>query len=132
MKISELDPRRVIALSVGDSLAAAAGAMSEEDIGAVAVFDSHGLRGIISERDLIRALGDEIDLEGEEVDDYMTTTAVLIEEDRTLEDAILQMDEHGIRHLIVAQSGDPVGMISVRDVIAALATAAASRSVSVS
>ena len=120
VKIGELDPRRIIALSLGDSLATAARLMSDEEIGALAVFDSHGLRGVFSERDLVRALADDVDLR-EEIDDYMTTAAVVIDIDRSLDEAIDHMDEYGVRHLVVTRGGDPVGMISARDVIAALA-----------
>jgi CBS domain-containing protein len=120
MKVRDLRPRPIVSLTLGDTLADAAKALTEEDIGALAVFDSHGVRGVLSERDLVRAIADDADFAESEIVEYMTRAPVLIDQEMSVDDAILQMYEHGVRHLIVTDDAEPSGMISVRDVLGAL------------
>ena len=120
MKVKELRPRMPVTVSKSESLKAVAKLLADEDIGALVVVGPHGLDGVISERDLVRAISDGCDLDEVEVCDYMTDAAVVSQEEAVIGDAISKMNTMGIRHVVVASRGDVSGMISMRDVVALL------------
>lgn len=91
-----------------------------EEVGAVAVFGAHGIAGILSERDIVRAVADRVDIDETTVDEYMTQTAVTIKPDEGVHEAMAIMSEFGCRHLLVEEEGGICGMISVRDIVAIL------------
>lgn len=122
MKVRDLKPRDIIDVMRGESLRAAAKHLADDDIGAVAVFDSTGAVGVLSERDLARAVADGGDLDDTPVDDYMTEAPIKIEADSAIGGAVAKMNEFGVRHLLVDDQGDVTGMISMRDVVALLGT----------
>ncbi len=120
MRIRELKPRMPVSVSKAESLSGAAKLLADEDIGALVVVGSPGVAGVISERDLVRAIADGCDLDLTEVCEYMTESPVACEEDAALGDAIGKMNESGIRHVVVTSDGDVTGMISMRDVVGLL------------
>ena len=122
MKIKELKPRMPVTVTKSESLASAAKLLSDEDIGALVVYEPNGLAGIISERDIVHAVADGLDLAETEVCEYMTQAPVVAQEDAVIGDAIAKMNDSGIRHVVVASDGDVTGMISMRDIIALLGT----------
>jgi len=122
MKVSDLKPRSVIDISPEDTLRDAARHLADDDIGALAVFDSHGAAGVLSERDLARAVADEADLDVTPVEDYMTNAPIKVGATSSLGDAISKLNEFGVRHLLVVEEGDITGMISMRDILALLGT----------
>ena len=122
MKISELRPRMPVTVSKNESLASAAKLLADEEIGALVVFEPQGLAGVLSERDIVRAIADGFDLEETEVCEYMTEAAVVAEETAVIGDAIAKMNDSGIRHVVVTSDGDVSGMISMRDIVALLGT----------
>lgn len=120
MKVLEASQGRLVTIFENESLKEAANRLVDEDVGALVVYGSRGVRGIISERDLIRAFSDDVDFEVAEVDEYMTEAPVSINQDSTLRRAVEKMDEYSIRHLLVLAEGEPVGVLSVRDVVHAM------------
>jgi predicted transcriptional regulator len=122
MRVTDLKPRSIIEVAREDSLREAARHLADDDIGALAIFDATGAAGILSERDLARAVADEVDLDKTPVEDYMTSAPVRVAADSALGDAIAKINEFGVRHLLVDDDGDITGMISVRDVMALLGT----------
>ncbi|MBK5227126.1 MAG: CBS domain-containing protein [Actinobacteria bacterium] len=122
MKIKELRPRMPVTIPKSESLGAAAKLLADEDIGALVVFEPNGLAGVISERDIVRAIADGCDLAEIEVCEYMTEAPVVAEDDAVIGDAIAKMNETGIRHVVIVTDGDVSGMISMRDIVALLGT----------
>lgn len=120
MKVEEASRGRLVTIWENEALLEAARRLADEDIGALVVYGSLGARGIFSERDLTRAIADGADLEKVEVDEYMTESPVSISKGSTLRRAVEKMDEHGIRHLVVLDENEPVGVLSVRDVVHAM------------
>lgn len=123
MRVSDLDPRSTITVPGGETLRGAAKLLADDDIGALAVFNATGLAGIFSERDLARAVADGADLDEEQVGDYMTESPVTVDIRDAVGAAISKMNEYSVRHLVVIDQGDVVGMVSIRDVLALLGTA---------
>ena len=122
MKIRDLHPRMPVTISKAATLASAAKVLMDEDIGALVVYEPKGLAGVISERDIVRAVADGFDFEETEVCEYMTEAPVVSDEEAPLGDAISKMNESGIRHVIVASGNEIAGMISMRDVVALFGT----------
>lgn len=128
------DPVRVlvsgtpVTVRVTTSLRAAAGIMSDEEVGLVVVEGDDGTVGVLSERDIVRAMSDGADPDADEVVAFATTDLASIEPDTSIEEAAVAMQEANIRHLVVTQDGDLIGVISMRDLVAAAVEEIRSRS----
>jgi CBS domain-containing protein len=116
MEIGPLISRRVVAVGPEHSLAEAARRMSSAKTGSAVVSIEDGRPGIITERDLMRAVADGADLEGTRVEDYMTSEAMTASPSWTVREAGRAMLDGGFRHLIVLQDNGSVGgVLSIRD-----------------
>ncbi|MGF1477067.1 MAG: CBS domain-containing protein [Geminicoccaceae bacterium] len=97
----------------------AAKLMAEHNIGAVVVLDKAGeIAGIISERDITRALardGDQI--VSHDVGDLMTKDVVTTDRSASVQNLMRRMTEHRIRHLPVVEDNQLLGVISIGDVV---------------
>ena len=94
----------------------AARAMHGRGVGAVLVLDAGRLVGILTERDMLRAVatGHEPD---ESVAEWMTHHPETIESTDTTEHAGVLMIHGGFRHLPVVDGGELVGILSLRDLM---------------
>jgi signal-transduction protein with cAMP-binding, CBS, and nucleotidyltransferase domain len=90
--------------------------MVAKDVGAVLVFDDDGLCGILTERDVLRAVADGID-EKTLVRDRMTTNPETLDAGDTTQHAAVLMIHGGFRHLPVVEQGEVVGVLSIRDLM---------------
>ena len=99
--------------------------LTADGIGLLVVVGSTGPRGVVTERDLVRAVADDVDLDLERVGDLTSDRPVQVAIDATLEEAAAAMLGAEIRHLLVHDREVVVGVISVRDVLAALVRDAA-------
>jgi CBS domain-containing protein len=109
-----------VVLSIGPShtLRAAARLMSKRGVGAAVVVDPDGHGpGIITERDLLNAIGADMNPDSELVADHLTRDVVLAEPGWSLEEAAAAMVKGGFRHLLVVERGEMAGILSVRDVV---------------
>jgi len=122
MRIEELKPREAITVEPSESLLEAAKHLADDDIGALIVFSSRGPVGVFSERDLARAVADEVDVTFAQVGDYMTESPITVDLRSGLGDAIAKMNDFGVRHVVVTDENDVVGMVSMRDLVALLGT----------
>lgn len=128
------DAMSTVVLTIGPAhtLRQAARLMAVRRIGAAVVLDSDtwGL-GILTERDILNAIGAGLNPDVETAHDHTTTDVVFATPEWTLEDAASAMVHGGFRHLIVLDGRDPVGVVSVRDIIrcwAPVRTAASTQS----
>lgn len=96
--------------------------LSENDIGAVIVADDAGnLTGILSERDVTRAVADiGPELMYENVERVMSANVITCAPSETVVAALTRMNQHNIRHLPVIDEDAIVGMVSIRDLMAAV------------
>lgn len=95
----------------------------ENDIGAALVRGANGgLSGVISERDVVRALAEGADPDEESVGDYMTLDVEFAPADATAAQLADTMIADAIRHLPIEDGdGKVLGVLSIRDVLAAVA-----------
>jgi len=109
-----------VVLSIGPahSLREAASLMMKRKVGSAVVLDpdNSGL-GILTERDVLHAIGSGQDPDAEIAGTHLTKDVVYASPTWTLEQAAEAMMRGGFRHLIVVEDDDVVGMISVRDIV---------------
>lgn len=92
--------------------------MTEAKVGALLVMEDNKLVGIISERDYTRKVILETKSSRETpVKDIMTSEVLTVTSDQSIEDCMKIMSEHHIRHLPVVENGQPIGVLSVMDVV---------------
>ena len=78
--------------------------------------DSQGI-GIMTERDVLYAIGAGLDCDTERTAAHLTWDVVYAGPDWTLTDAAAAMARGGFRHLVVIEEGEVLGVISVRDIM---------------
>lgn len=103
-----------------DTIRAAAKRMSLEGIGSLGVVESGALLGMITERDVLRAVAEGADPEAVRVDVYMTSPADFLSPDADISDAVSWMLATGHRHLPVVEDGRLLGIASIKDVLWAM------------
>jgi len=108
----------VLTIGPGHKLREAAQKMTERSVGAALVIDEEapGPR-IISERDILVSIGRGEDPDAELVSDHMTDTVITAAPDWSLERAAAEMSKRHIRHLVVVEGGEAVGVLSMRDIM---------------
>ncbi|MER5211084.1 CBS domain-containing protein [Streptomyces sp. NPDC002838] len=114
------DAMSTVVLTIGPThtLRQAAALMSARRIGAAIVLDPDaGGIGILTERDVLNSVGQGQSPDTEPVHAHTTTDVVFAAPAWTLEEAAHAMAHGGFRHLIVLDHGEPVGIVSVRDII---------------
>ena len=100
----------------GTTLDDAVRAMRERDGGSVLVVDDERLVGIITARDVLRAVAGDVSPSDVSVGQWMTASPVTVSASTTLDVAETLMTEYGIHHLPVVEDERPVGMVGLRDV----------------
>jgi signal-transduction protein with cAMP-binding, CBS, and nucleotidyltransferase domain len=109
-----------VSLTVGPShtLREAAAMMVEKGTGAALVSDAESpTPGIVTERDLLISVGGGEDPDVELVGEHMAERLIAAEPDWSLERAAAEMSRRGVRHLVVFEDGDAVGVLSMRDIV---------------
>lgn len=102
------------------TLLEAAGAMEGSDLGSLAVVEGRELLGLVTERDIRRAVAAGTDLETP-VSKVMSGDPDTFDPDLDVWDAASWIAESGYRHLpIVGDDGDLLGVVSIRDLLKAL------------
>lgn len=99
-----------------DTLSSAADRMWRQQTGSLIVMDEAKLVGIITERDVLRAVARGVDPTTTTVRDAMSTDVITVGPNVLLRDAAREMAHRWIRHLPVVSGGEIVGMVSMRDV----------------
>jgi CBS domain-containing protein len=109
----------VISISPTAAILEVADVLAEHKIGAVFVMgDGDKLVGIISERDIVRALAQRgSELAGAKVSEYMTSELITCAPDATIDQIMALMTQGRVRHLPVLDKGKLCGMISIGDIV---------------
>jgi len=106
---------KLITLSADASISDAAKVMEKNNVGSVLIVEEGKLKGIFTERDIVRAIAKNIPVT-EKIGNVMTTDVITVCEDDYLSKAVYIVSEKGIRHLPVTdKEGNLVGIISAKD-----------------
>src|SRR5919204_1150649 len=123
MRVSDIMTEAAVSDRPDDTLAEAARRMWEQQTGSLLVMEGSDLLGIITERDILRAVATGTELEKTRVEEVMARDLVTIDPSASLREAAHVMTDKWIRHLPVLDRGRLVGIISQRDLSGVLGTA---------
>ena len=113
-----LQNRELFHVEENDTVANVVRRMAEIRVGAILVFEGEQLRGVFSERDLMkRVVLERLDPELTLVKNVMSTDIATIDETASLEDAMEAMHAHNCRHLPVTRGTRVVAFLSMRDLM---------------
>jgi CBS domain-containing protein len=108
----------VLTVGPGHTLREAAAAMCGRRVGAAVVLDPEAPGpGVITERDILMAVGAGQDPDAERVADHLTSTVTYASPDWSLEKAAATMVGGGFRHLVVVEGQELAGILSIRDIV---------------
>ncbi|MEM3835425.1 CBS domain-containing protein [Pyrobaculum sp.] len=126
MKIRELVRRDHLVYCYADEpIECAVAKMYASNVGSVVVVDRTGSPvGIITERDIVRLLAEEVDFKTP-LERVARKNLVTASPDDTVIATAVKMIEKNIRHIPVVEGGRVIGVVSIRDVLRALVTAEA-------
>ena len=117
MDVGSVYRPEVFTIRADESLAEAASSMQYNEVSALPVFDGDRLAGIVTERDIVRAVADGVDPQETEVAGYMTQDPASISPETSVGEAAERMLELGVRHFPVMMGDEVLGMISIRDLL---------------
>ena len=115
--LAEIVKPNYITVAPEDTLGEVAERMTSANVGAVIVRDHGRLIGILTERDMLRAMAARVHTSDARVRVWMTEDPITAPADMTLEDAAQVMLDHGFRHLPVVDGETILGVVSLRRVL---------------
>ena len=118
MALRDLMNTRVVAARPGTSVATAAAAMVEANVGSAVVMQGKFLAGILTERDVLRAAASGEDLSASLVSEWMTPDPQSARPGTTIDEATQIMLLNGFRHLPIVEGREVCGVVSLRDLFA--------------
>ena len=114
--VAEFMTSDVLAVAPEDTIGEAAQKMVENGVSSVVVSDFGRLIGILTERDLTRAVAGRTHSSEARVREWMTADPITVSASTPVEEAARTMLDQGFRHLPVVEDERPVGIVSIRDV----------------
>ena len=109
---------QVVSVSLDAKVSAAVKILSEKRIGAVLVMNGSKIEGILSERDIVRVLGERgAGALDEPVKNVMTAKVITCRERDAVSQIMEKMTSGKFRHLPVVENDRVVGLISIGDVV---------------
>ncbi|HEV2034169.1 MAG TPA: CBS domain-containing protein [Candidatus Dormibacteraeota bacterium] len=121
MKVRDLPPGPLLSVEPETTIAEVARQMRNDDSDSIAVMSEGRLVGIITERDLVKAIADGVDPQQARADVVMTGDPATVDADEDVAMVAVKMMRLGVRHLpVVNKAGKPVGLVSARNLVAIL------------
>src|ERR1700687_3816054 len=111
----EGEAQQMVTGEASTSLVAAVTVMGMQGVGAVLVIEKGRLEGIFTERDLVRAMSNDIGASSQPVVHWMTRNPVTVGPEASVEEALEIMLNGHFRHLPVMEGERLVGVVSIRD-----------------
>jgi CBS domain-containing protein len=117
MKLGSLVGGSATVIGLEATVADAAEALVEDGVGSLGVVDGRRLVGIITERDVVRAVASGSDPEEVLVSDWMSDAPDTFSPDVEVSEAAAWLLEVGYRHMPVMDGGELLGIVSIRDIL---------------
>ena len=117
--ILKVKGRNVVTTTADKSLLDVAELLEQNDIGCVVIEGGDGqVAGVVSERDVVRAIGKSgAKILRERVSVYMTQTVVTAREADPIDRLMSEMTVHRFRHMPVVERGQLIGLVSIGDLV---------------
>jgi CBS domain-containing protein len=112
--VSDIMSSPVLTVSQDTTIADAAAELAAEHVGSLVV-GADIIEGILTETDVVRAVGDGLDLESTPVSEVMTDPVVTIRPHESVRVAGERMGHNGVKKLPVTDDGEPVGIVTTTD-----------------
>ena len=119
MNVRSIFRPMVVSVDGDEPLVAVAENMQNEQVGSVVVMVGGRFAGILTERDLTRAVAEGADPKVDTARDYMTEAPAAVRLDADVHEVASTMFEYECRHLPVVsdRGGQVIGMVSIRDLL---------------
>ncbi len=122
MNVSDLMTQAAVTDAPDDTLAEAAAKMRQQQTGSLLVMEGEALAGIVTERDVLKVVGEGQDPKSVSLRDVMSTDVVTVDPEKSVQEAARIMFEKWFRHLpVTTPDGKVVGIISLRDLLSLVA-----------
>ncbi len=112
--------RHLVTVDPTITLRRAAKVMNDRGVGCAVVVEKERVTGIVTERDVLRAIAEDGNMDETTVGEVMTRDVISGSPGWELLKAVDTMNEGGFRHLLVMEMDDPVGIVSLRDLMSAM------------
>jgi len=109
--------RHLLTVDTKATLRRAAKVMTDRGVGCAVVIEKERVAGIITERDILHAVAHERNVDDTTVESVMTRDVVSGAPGWDVTRAVKAMTDGGFRHLLVMEMDDPVGIVSLRDLM---------------
>ncbi len=113
--------RHLVTVDQNASLRRAAQVMTDRGVGCAIVIEKEQVAGIITERDILHAVAHSQNVDETKVDTVMTRDVISGAPGWDLLKAVNTMTSGGFRHLLVSEMNDPIGIVSMRDLLDTMA-----------
>ncbi len=108
----------VVTINSDATVAELLAGLAEHNIGAMVVAGPDGIKGIVSERDVVRQLHNHgASVLSQPVDKIMTSVVSSCSKEDTVDSLTLLMTENRVRHVPVLENGKLIGIVSIGDVV---------------
>jgi CBS domain-containing protein len=114
--VGELMTSDVLTVAPEDTIGETAQKMVELGVSSAVVSDYGRLIGIVTERDLTRAVAGRVHSSEARVREWMTSEPITLARDSSAGEAARIMLEHGFRHIPIVEDEHTIGIVSIRDV----------------
>lgn len=113
--------RHLVTVDPASTLRRASQVMTDRGVGCAIAVENERVAGIITERDILHSVAKELNVDTTTVADVMTRDVVSGAPGWDLIKAVKTMTDGGFRHLLVMEMDDPVGIVSLRDLMDSMA-----------
>jgi len=117
MTIDNLIGDDVVTVADDATLLGVAQTLTEADVSAVVVGSTSSVTGVVSERDIVRAVAEGADLAKTSAKAAASSTVVWADGATNVADVAGQMMEQWVRHILVEKDGGLIGIVSARDLL---------------
>lgn len=109
----------ILTIDSSASLREAAARLDSAGVGIVVVGTPEAVEGVVSERDILRAVAEGVDLDTVTIAEFESTTLMWATPDSTVAEVAEEMMEEYVRHVLVGEDHRLIGIVSMRDILAA-------------
>jgi CBS domain-containing protein len=121
MSVGMLTGAEVMTTAPDTTLVEVAKVISGAGVGALVVGSAEDLQGVVSERDVVRAVAEGRELTTTTAADVASTDLVWADASASIDEVALEMSDKWVRHVLVEDGGSLVGIVSARDLLGAYA-----------